>query len=305
MNRLAYDVFGPWTRCRREAPSLAPERLSARVVDIGGAIGVVGYGALAYYSRGQPRRTDARRVLRDARLGCHPVDRRIRRPRSRRLRRPRRPASVLGHRVPRSAGLFGFPLFEDDYFRYLWDGYRFAEVGTPYGWAPAASFADAEVPQVFQRILDQVNYPDIPTIYGPVAEFSFLLAYLVAPGSLVPLQLILIGVDILLIRLLLTAAPPRFVLLYAWCPLVIKEIAFTAHPDGLGRVPAGCRSPAAIPPPIDGRRPMPRPCGRCQGVRFAPGAVCAGSHGLPRLADCSAVCWRSCICRSWSRAAPT
>ena len=23
-------------------------------------------------------------------------------------------------------------------------------------------------------------------------------------------------------------------MLYAWCPLVVKEIAFTAHPDGLG-----------------------------------------------------------------------
>lgn len=134
----------------------------------------------------------------------------------------------------RLCGLFGFPLFEDDYFRYLWDGYRFAEAGTPYGWAPVASFGDATVPAVFQRILDQINYPDIPTIYGPVAEFGFLLAYLIAPGSLVGLQLILIGVDVLLIRLLVTLARPRFVLLYAWCPLVIKEIAFTAHPDGLG-----------------------------------------------------------------------
>ena len=232
MNRLAYDVFGPWTRAR-EAPTLAPERLSARVVDIGGAIGVVGYGALAYYSRGslgEPTLGAFFAMLgwvaipwiavfvALGRAGCVvPVGRLL--------------FWAIAFRI---CGLFSFPLFEDDYFRYLWDGYRFAEVGTPYGWAPAASFADTEVPQVFQRILDQVNYPDIPTIYGPVAEFSFLLAYLVAPGSLVPLQLILIGVDILLIRLLLTAAPPRFVLLYAWCPLVIKEIAFTAHPDGLG-----------------------------------------------------------------------
>ena len=126
------------------------------------------------------------------------------------------------------------PLFEDDYFRYLWDGYRFAETGTPYGWASADSFAYASVPAAFQRILDQVNYPDVPTIYGPTTEYIFLLAHFLGPGSLVTLQLILIGVDILLIRLLLGAAPPAFVLLYAWCPLVVKEIAFTAHPDGLG-----------------------------------------------------------------------
>ena len=126
------------------------------------------------------------------------------------------------------------PLFEDDYFRYLWDGYRFAGTGTPCGWASADSFADASVPAAFQRILDQVNYPDVPTIYGPTTEYIFLLAHFLGPGSLAALQFILIGVDILLIRLLLGAAPPAFVLLYAWCPLVVKEIAFTAHPDGLG-----------------------------------------------------------------------
>ena len=126
------------------------------------------------------------------------------------------------------------PLFEDDYFRYLWDGFQFAQTGTPYGAAPAAFFADAQIPQVFQRILDHINYPDVPTIYGPVTELLFLLAYLLEPGSLIPLQALLIGVDILLIRLLLTVAQPTHVLLYAWCPLVIKEIAFTAHPDGLG-----------------------------------------------------------------------
>lgn len=134
----------------------------------------------------------------------------------------------------RLCGLLGVPLFEDDWFRYLWDGYRFAAAGTPYVHAPAEFFADPLVPLAFQRILDQVNYPDIPTIYGPVTEVAFLFAYLMAPGSLVPLQAILIGVDMLLIRLLLSVAPARFVLLYAWCPLVVKEIAFTAHPDGLG-----------------------------------------------------------------------
>ena len=35
------------------------------------------------------------------------------------------------------------------------------------------------------------------------------------------------------IGLLLRLAPARLVLLYAWSPLVIKEVAFTAHPDGV------------------------------------------------------------------------
>ena len=134
----------------------------------------------------------------------------------------------------RTCGLFAIPPFEDDWFRYLWDGYRFIETGTPYGWAPAASFLDAGVPEAMQRILDQVNNPDLPTIYGPTVEYLFALAHLVRPGELLPLQLLLIGADIVLLRLLLSTAAPAFVLLYAWCPLVVKEIAFTAHPDGLG-----------------------------------------------------------------------
>ena len=142
----------------------------------------------------------------------------------------------------RSCGLFGIPLFEDDWFRYLWDGYRFVEAGTPYGWPPAASFLDADVPVAMQRVLDQVNYPDIPTIYGPTTQYVFGLGYLISPGSLVPVQLLLVAADIVLIRMLLSVAAPGLVLLYAWCPLVVKEIAFTAHPDGL----AVCLAFAAV-----------------------------------------------------------
>ena len=134
--------------------------------------------------------------------------------------------------VFRACGLFGGPIYEDDFYRYLWDGYRFAQDGTPYGLAPEAFFTDPGVPAAFQRILDQVNYPELPTIYGPVTELLFLVGYWLRPGSVLALQAMLVVVDLLAIGLLLRLAPPRAVLLYAWCPLVIKEIAFTAHPDG-------------------------------------------------------------------------
>ena len=62
--------------------------------------------------------------------------------------------------------LFGVPLFEDDWFRYLWDGYRFAQTGTPYGWAPVESFTNPNVPLVFQRILDGRNTADFDAILG-------------------------------------------------------------------------------------------------------------------------------------------
>ena len=134
----------------------------------------------------------------------------------------------------RLCGLWGVPLFEDDWFRYLWDGYRFFETGSPYGFAPAQAFSDQSLPNEFKRILDQINNPHLPTIYGPTTEYAFLLSHLLAPASLIPLKLMLIGFDLLLICLLLRLAPAGYVVLYAWCPLVIKEIAFSAHADGLG-----------------------------------------------------------------------
>ena len=134
----------------------------------------------------------------------------------------------------RVCGLLGGPFFEDDFHRYLWDAYRFAEEGTPYGLPPEAFFADANVPEAFRRVLDQVNYPDVATIYGPVTELAFLLGYWVQPANIAVLQGIFILFDLATILILLRLAPARAVLLYAWCPLVVKEVAFTAHPDVLG-----------------------------------------------------------------------
>lgn len=134
----------------------------------------------------------------------------------------------------RICGLVGGPFYEDDFYRYLWDGYRFATDGTPYGPAPEVFFVDPAVPPALQSVLSGINHPELPTIYSPVTQAIFLLGYWVHPGSVAVLQAILIGLDLALVALLLRLAPARNVLLYAWCPLVIKEIAFTAHPDGAG-----------------------------------------------------------------------
>ncbi|MEZ5528418.1 MAG: hypothetical protein R3E57_00510 [Porticoccaceae bacterium] len=136
--------------------------------------------------------------------------------------------------VFRLIGCLGQPLLEDDFFRYLWDGYRFAVDGSPYAVPPAVFFGDGSIPQALLNVLGQINYPQVPTIYGPTLEYSFLLGYLVAPAQVWPLQWLYSLVDLALVALLLRMAEPRWVLLYAWSPLVIKELAFTAHPDVLG-----------------------------------------------------------------------
>jgi hypothetical protein len=136
----------------------------------------------------------------------------------------------------RLIGVFGDPLWEDDFFRYLWDGYRFYEAGSPYGIAPSAFFGDANIPAQFYALLAQVNYPDVPTIYGPTLQYTFLLAHILASAQVWVLQVLYSLTDMAMILLLLRLANIRWVLLYAWSPLVIKELAFTAHPDVVGAV---------------------------------------------------------------------
>jgi hypothetical protein len=131
-------------------------------------------------------------------------------------------------------GVLGDPLWEDDFYRYLWDGYRFFETGSPYGMAPSTFFGHGETPVIFQELLARINYPDVPTIYGPTLQYTFLLGHLLAPAEVWILQLMYALVNMVLIVLLLRLANIRWVLLYAWSPLVIKELAFTAHPDGVG-----------------------------------------------------------------------
>jgi len=136
--------------------------------------------------------------------------------------------------VFRLFGLYGGPLFEDDFWRYLWDGFRFATAGTPYGAAPEEFFIDPAIPASFQQVLSQINHPELQTIYAPVTQFVFLLAHWLRPGSIEALQLLLILIDLGTIALLLRLTNARNAMLYAWCPLIVKEIAFTAHPDGIG-----------------------------------------------------------------------
>lgn len=129
--------------------------------------------------------------------------------------------------------LFGVPAFEDDYYRFIWDGWQFATLGTPYGTPPAAFFADARAPIALREILDGVNNPDVPTIYGPALELLFGGIYAVAGTKLIGLRLAFTLANLVLIALMLRRYPAARVALYAWNPLVVSEIALHVHPDGV------------------------------------------------------------------------
>ncbi|MEM1232379.1 MAG: hypothetical protein AAGI15_17715, partial [Pseudomonadota bacterium] len=130
------------------------------------------------------------------------------------------------------------PLMEDDVYRYLWDGWVTLDRGSPYGVTPATYFHEDALPAVWEQILGQVAYPEIPTAYGPAAQWLFAALATVLPGALWPLQLLALLADLAVLALVLRLVPmPRrglAVLLYGWCPLVVKEFANSAHIDIIG-----------------------------------------------------------------------
>lgn len=134
----------------------------------------------------------------------------------------------------RLCGLFSQPVLEDDHYRFLWDGRQLIESGNPYAQPPSAFFGATNLPPEWNEILDRVNYPQVPTVYGPVCEYAFGLSHLLAPGQLWPWRLILMAAEVLVIFLIARAAGLRAASFAAWCPLSVLEVSFNVHPDMLG-----------------------------------------------------------------------
>ena len=134
----------------------------------------------------------------------------------------------------RLVGVSALPMYEDDYFRFLWDGYVFAHYGDPYGVAPTSFYFPEEDLGVFQGIVWQINHPELPTIYGPVMEWVFLLSYWLKPASLVALKCLFLLFEAVALFYLCRMVAPRYWLYVAWCPLLVFETSFQAHPDIIG-----------------------------------------------------------------------
>ena len=144
-------------------------------------------------------------------------------------------ACVLGLAlVLRLIAMQASPLLEDDHFRYLWDGLRTASGFDPYRLAPSAFFGNNDLPARWQDILGGINNPDVPTIYGPLLQWLFALAYWIAPGRLAAIQGLLLVADMaVLLVLVRQGVGARWLLIYAVHPLILKEAMASAHPDGL------------------------------------------------------------------------
>ena len=139
---------------------------------------------------------------------------------------------ILGFALLFRVALFFSPLvLSSDIYRYIWDGRVQAAGISPYLYPPSAQeVASLRDEQIFPHI----NRPEARTIYPPGAQMFLAVNATLFPDSITAFKAGMILFDvatILLILLLLKKSGLRSdrVLLYAWSPLVIFELAGSGH----------------------------------------------------------------------------
>lgn len=131
-------------------------------------------------------------------------------------------------------------LFDNDIWRYLWDGHVGARGLNPYRFEPRNpeldKLAATQSNTLWGDIRANVNHPDVPTIYPPFAQLIFRIAHAIAPGSVLAMKLVLVACDLLSVMICVFTLralhrPVTEVVLYAWNPLIIKAVAGSGHVD--------------------------------------------------------------------------
>lgn len=139
------------------------------------------------------------------------------------------------------------PIYEDDWNRYLWDGAVTAQGVNPYDYSPkeiteGAQSDNPEIRKLYEfdsvtgDITYRINYPELRTIYPPIAQAVFALAAKIDPLNLDVLRVIYILIDGLTLFLLVKTLQaygrdPKWALLYALNPLLIYSGFNVAHMD--------------------------------------------------------------------------
>jgi hypothetical protein len=141
---------------------------------------------------------------------------------------------ILGTAVLLRLIALAAPVFlSDDINRYIWDGRVQAAGINPYRYIPTdPELEPLRDPLIFPNI-NRNNYA--PTIYPPVAQMLFLAANRFGETAfavkLVFVMIEAVGIGALLFLLRTAGRPPEHILLYAWHPLPVWEIAGSGHVD--------------------------------------------------------------------------
>lgn len=142
---------------------------------------------------------------------------------------------ILGAAAAMRLLLLFMPPVSTDIYRYVWDGRVQAANVNPYRYVPADPALAA--------LRDEAIYPQInrkeyaPTIYPPMAQAVFYVATRVSE-SVTMMKVAMLAFEILtiwaLLHLLAThGLPLASILIYAWHPLPVWEIAGSGHIDAV------------------------------------------------------------------------
>lgn len=156
--------------------------------------------------------------------------------------------------------LVSVPIQEIDIYRYMWDGAVSSQGISPWRYTPKQiesagprNTQDKDLLRLVHlceqnpslaTVLERVHYEHLPTIYPATSQAVFWLATQTTPAQAsVNVRLLVmkfwlvvcdLGVVLLVIKLLqLCQLPVALSLIYAWCPLVMKEIANSGHLDSI------------------------------------------------------------------------
>ncbi len=141
----------------------------------------------------------------------------------------------------RLTAIFGEPIHENDFYRYLWDGKVSLSGVNPFRYAP--EMAGESQALILLRdsnpdFHDRIGHPAIPTVYPPVAQAVFAISTALFGWSVTGLKAVLLFFDMGIVLLLILILQklgrnPGWSIIYAWNPLVIKEFANSAHYDAV------------------------------------------------------------------------
>ena len=127
------------------------------------------------------------------------------------------------------------PSLSTDLYRYLWDGRLQVQGVSPYRLPPDAPELTAYRDAV---VYPRLNHRSWRTVYPPGAQLVFRAMARLAPASVLAFKALIVAVDLVTLCCLAgwlgaLGRPRAWVLLYAWHPLVVVELAGTGHLDAV------------------------------------------------------------------------
>jgi alpha-1,6-mannosyltransferase len=135
----------------------------------------------------------------------------------------------------RLVALPGPPFLSSDVYRYVWDGVVQHAHISPYRYVPGDAVL-AFLREPFQSVFDKINRRDYAhTIYPPAAQALFYLITWISPTVtfMKAVMVLFEGITMYALVTLLHSLGFRReqTLLYAWCPVLVWEIAGSGHLD--------------------------------------------------------------------------